>query len=287
LAGISKIFKDKPKDEDAALPEKEIRKAEKKQAKQDKKDRKKASAAPATVSHATVEQDKPINDDDRALAGLSPAAKLARQHTLRSKAEQQKAQAEKARTGEPTWDNNTQTRNTAPVLPSIESLTSGLSTLTTSTPENGPEVVRVQPRSTRVVHAVNVADHEYDSEDDSSDGETVEDATISMARTRFSQETERSLGGDDEFRAEWGNSWIDKTAVPKKGILKRESLVSILSSHKREEAIDKWIKMANWQNIIPTPKVRTEYDPPPTPVDILLLAPWLRSHLQTQLRSTV
>jgi hypothetical protein len=220
LAGISKIFKDKPKDEDAALPEKEIKKAEKKQAKQDKKDRKKASAAPATVSHATVEQDKPINDDDRALAGLSPAAKLARQHTLRSKAEQQKAQAEKARTGEPTWDNNTQTRNTAPVLPSIESLTSGLSTLSTTT--DGPEVVRVQPRSTRVVHAVNVADHEYDSEDDSSDGETVEDATISMARTRFSQETERSLGGDDEFRAEWGNSWIDRNAVPKKGILKRE-----------------------------------------------------------------
>lgn len=223
MAGISKIFKDKPKDEDAALPEKDIKKAEKKQAKQDKKDRKKASAAPATVSHATVEQDKPINDDDRALAGLSPAAKLARQHTLRSKAEQQKAQAqaeaEKARTGEPTWDNNTQTRNTAPVLPSIESLTSGLSTLST---DGGPEVVRVQPRTTRVVHAVNVADHEYDSEDDSSDGETVEDATISLARTRFSQETERSLGGDDEFRAQWGNSWIDRNAVPKKGILKRE-----------------------------------------------------------------
>jgi hypothetical protein len=227
LAGISKIFKDKPKDEDAPIPEKDVKKAEKKQAKQDKKDRKKASAAPATISHTTVEQDKPINDDDRALAGLSPAAKLARQHTLRSKAEQ-KAQSQgqgEARTGEPTWDNNTQTRNTAPVLPSIESLTSGLSTLTTSTStsEGAPEVVRVQPRSTRVVHAVNVADHEYDSEDDSSDGETVEDATISLARTRFSQETERSMGGDDEFRAEWGNSWIDRNAVPKKGILKRES----------------------------------------------------------------
>jgi hypothetical protein len=30
------------------------------------------------------------------------------------------------------------------------------------------------------------------------------------------------MGGDDEFRAEWGNSWIDRNAVPKKGILKRE-----------------------------------------------------------------
>jgi hypothetical protein len=184
-------------------------------------------SAPATVSHTTIEQDKPITgtDDDRALAGLSPAAKLARQHTLRSKAEQAKLDNAKKATGEPTWDNNTQTRNTAPVLPSIESLTSGLSSLSTTTPEgsNGTETVRVQPRSTRVVHAVNVADHEYDSEDDSSDGETIEDATISMARTRYSQDTERSMGGDDEFRAEWGNSWIDKNAVPKKGILKRRS----------------------------------------------------------------
>jgi hypothetical protein len=151
------------------------------------------------------------------LAGLSPAAKLARQHTLRSKAEQARRG-----TGEPTWDNNTQTRNGAPVLPSIESLTSGLSTLSTGT---GPEVVRVQPRSTQtVVHAVNVADHEYDSEDDSSDGETIEDATIGIAKARFSQDTERSNGEtDDDFKARWGSIWIDRNAVPKKGILKRMS----------------------------------------------------------------
>jgi len=163
---------------------------------------------------------------------------------LRSKADQQKAEQAKSRgTGEPTWDNNTQTRNTAPVLPSIESLTSGLSTLSTSSPNGnapgGAGVHRVQPRSTRVVHAVNVADHEYDSEDDSSDGETIEDATISMARTRYSQDTERSLGGDDEFRAEWHNTWIDRNAVPKKGILKRMSPFLTLSSFPYEEEGDR------------------------------------------------
>jgi hypothetical protein len=233
LAGISKIFKDKPKDEDAALPGKEVKvdkKELKKQAKQDKKDRKKAAAAPATVSHTTAEQDRPshtIDDDDRALAGLSPAAKLARQHTLRSKAEQAKRDSVRG-TGEPTWDNNTQTRNGAPVLPSIESLTNGLSSLSTSESASGPEVLRVQPRSTQtVVHAVNVADHEYDSDDDvSSDGETIEDATISMAQTRLSQDTQRSNGETDEdFKARWGNSWIDRNAVPKKGILKRMSFL--------------------------------------------------------------
>jgi hypothetical protein len=76
-----------------------------------------------------------------------------------------------------------------------------------------------------VVHAVNVADHEYDSDDDvSSDGETMEDATITMARTRLSQETQGStIETDEDFKARWGNTWIDRNAVPKKGILKRES----------------------------------------------------------------
>ena len=250
-------------------------KAEKKQAKQDKKDRKKASAAPATVSHTTAEPDRPAhdNDEDRALAGLSPAAKLARQHTLRSKAEQAKRDRNTPPTGEPTWDNNTQTRNGAPVLPSIESLTSGLSTLSTG---NGPEVVRVQPRSRQtVVHAVNVADHEYDSEDDSSDGETIEDATIGVAKARFSQDTQRSNGEtDDDFKARWGSTWIDRNAVPKKGILKRGF---------------SWVFMrylADGQNTIPIPKVNNVNDQLRMLEHISLLAHYPISHLQTQLIST-
>jgi hypothetical protein len=183
----------------------------------------------------TAEQDRLSNEDeDRALAGLSPAAKLARQHTLRSKAEQ--ANKDRSRkeqqTGEPTWDNNTQTRNGPPVLPSIESLTSGISSFaddqSPTTGVSGPEVLRVQPRSRQtVVHAVNVADHEYDSEEDSSDGETIEDVTIGIARTRLSQDTQRAIDADEEFKALWGSVWIDRNAAPKKGILKRESRAPI------------------------------------------------------------
>ena len=196
--GISKIFKDKPKDEDASLPEREANKKDKK----DKKTKKgKAEAAPATVSRATAESEHLTAEDDRALAGLSPAAKLARQHTLRSRAEAAKSEEKNAGTGEPTWDQNTKTRQSQ-VLPSIGSVT---------------EVLHVRPRQgPTVVHAVAVSEHEYDSEDDSSDGETVDDVTIGMGRVSLAEDA------DADFQATWGNAYIDRHAVPKKGILKSE-----------------------------------------------------------------
>ncbi|WVF72595.1 hypothetical protein IAT40_007413 [Kwoniella sp. CBS 6097] len=209
LMGISRIFKDKPKDEDAALPEKEGKK------KKDKKKKGKGDAAPATTSHALAESDRFNEEEDRALAGLSPAAKLARQHTLRSRAEMVKKETE--RSGEPTWDNNTATRQTQQSnLPSIASVTGSVPNGST-----GPEVVRVHPsQAPTVVHAVAVTDQEYDSEDDSTDGETVEDVTMTLGRTRLSEEA------DAEFQATWGNAWIDRNAVPKRGILKAMSSYS-------------------------------------------------------------
>ena len=225
--GISKIFKDRPKDEDAALPERDAK--DKKDKKKSKKSKGKGEAAPISVTHATAEYDRDVTPDiteeeDRALAGLSPAAKLARQHTLRSKAaaaekEAQKRLSQGSTSGEPTWDNNTTTRQ-AGQLPSISSITEG---------EEGPfdqvqghgtgKIVRIASRNApTVVHAVAVAEHEYDSEEDSSDGETVEDVTLQIGRTRLSD----GSNADREFREAWGNAWIDKNAVPKKGILKSE-----------------------------------------------------------------
>ncbi|KAK6910665.1 hypothetical protein I203_104697 [Kwoniella mangroviensis CBS 8507] len=217
LMGISRIFKDKPKDgEDAALPEKEGKK------KKDKKKKGKGEAAPATISHAVAESDRLTEEEDRALAGLSPAAKLARQHTLRSKAEAVKKDATAhPATGEPTWDQNTATRQAQNGnLPSLGSMGASMSNPNGST---GPEVVRVNhAQAPTVVHAVAVTDQEYDSEDDSSEGETVEDVTMTLAKTRLSAEA------DAEFQATWGNAWIDRNAVPKKGILKSISSYSNL-----------------------------------------------------------
>ncbi|KAL7423527.1 hypothetical protein Q5752_001107 [Cryptotrichosporon argae] len=203
LMGISKIFKDKPKDEDAALPEREGKK------KKDKKGRK-GEAAPASVSHATVESLTLDDDEDRALAGLSPAAKLARQHTLRSRAEQARRDSEQA-------------ANAPRGMPSFASVVAGTHGIAVppgselARPSTRTEVVRVQGRPGTVVHAVAVSEHEYDSADDTSDGETLDGVTRDMANANMG---EREYGDDESFREQWGNAWIDRDAVPKKGILK-------------------------------------------------------------------
>ena len=179
LAGISRIFKDKPKDEDAALPQKDAK----------KKNKKGKGDASIAVSATTVEAE----DEDRVLAGLTPAAQLARQHTLRSKAEAERRERESS-------VDSQQSSADAPLSIPL-----------------GPEVVRVTPRhSQKIVHAVAISEAEYDSED-SSDGETIEDVTTTFARSRLSDTSERM---DAEFRGQWGQAYIDRTLMPKKGILK-------------------------------------------------------------------
>ncbi|KAG6840521.1 hypothetical protein C0991_006194 [Blastosporella zonata] len=120
LAGITSLFKDKDK---------------KKKDKDGKKGTAKAEASEASVSHVTAELDRSSDWTVRAdMNGLSPAAKLARQHTLKSNAEaaakakaaQEAAAASSASAnssgsstqtngvngpaGVPTWDKNTATR---------------------------------------------------------------------------------------------------------------------------------------------------------------------------------
>lgn len=216
LAGISKIFKDRNRDEDDVLPEVEGKKKDKKLKKG------KGEASTAAVSHATVESERPsLGEDDRAMAGLSPAAKLARQHTLRSKAEQEKKEQG---AGIETPDATPiDALRTAQQLPSLGSISSGLADSL-----GPPEILHVQPRNNpSIVRAVAVTpDQEYDSDVDSSEGETIEDVTLRMDRTRLSDvPTVSSMGvseaADAEFRDTWGQSDIDRNALPKKGILKK------------------------------------------------------------------
>ena len=126
LAGITSLFKDKDKDGD------------KKAKKKDKKGpfSSKGEASEASVSHVTAELDRMGGGSDWSadsdMNGLSPAAKLARHHTLKSNAEaaaKAKATQEAAAAaavamaeasskvngvngsaGVPTWDKNTATR---------------------------------------------------------------------------------------------------------------------------------------------------------------------------------
>lgn len=136
LAGIASLFKDKDKDGESK---------DKKGKKKDKKHSAKAEASEASVSHVTAELDRmggdwTVNSAD--LQGLTPAAKLARQHTLKSNAEaavkaKEAAAAAAARdtevatassssslngnavAGVATWDRNTATRQGSPIRPSL------------------------------------------------------------------------------------------------------------------------------------------------------------------------
>jgi hypothetical protein len=245
LMGISKIFKDKPKDEDAALPEKQGILGFK------KKSGKKSEASPAAVSHAYAELDRDLNrlseEDDRILSGLSPAAALARQHTVKSRAEQAKRDAEKkaalerettrqrqldaaemgGHTGVSTWDSNTTTRANQPTYAAAAADAA-------SVPMGPTNVVTVTPRSPNVVHhafAVNQPD--YDS-DDSSEGDTIENIASDLRHASLSDPADR------DFEALWGKASIDPNARPKKGILKicqsNEDLEKLASQQQQQKA---------------------------------------------------
>ncbi|CAL1696980.1 unnamed protein product [Somion occarium] len=123
LAGITSLFKDK-KDKDKDK-DKEVEDADASGKKGKKKKGEKSSASEASVSHATAEFDRGDWTVDMP-SGLSPAAMLARQHTLKSNAEaaarakaEQEAKAAAAAaaqhnaSGDPvpaTWEKNTTNR---------------------------------------------------------------------------------------------------------------------------------------------------------------------------------
>lgn len=116
LAGITSLFKDKKDKEDDEG------------GKKSKKKDSKGSASEPTVSHATAELD--VGEWSADLSGLSPAARLARQHTLKTNAEaaarakaETEAKALAAQTqahgpGDPnvptTWEKNTTNRHGEP-----------------------------------------------------------------------------------------------------------------------------------------------------------------------------
>ncbi|KIK66047.1 hypothetical protein GYMLUDRAFT_239698 [Collybiopsis luxurians FD-317 M1] len=235
LAGITSLFKDK---------EKKNKEKEEGGDSSDKKGKKKKSAkaevSEASVSHVTAELDRSSSNDwgGPEMSGLSPAAKLARQHTLKSNAEaaaKAKAQQEAAAAataavatngvktngngaGVPTWEKNTHTRQGS------------------VSPVKGGGAVRINEDGTRVLvedddddrsdderyngpQSHGAGDYNPDGWDDDEDwdGEDDEDVTIRMGIERVSM--------DDEYAEPepWATDIrrsVERTRVPTKGILK-------------------------------------------------------------------
>lgn len=226
LAGITSLFKDKKEKEDAEDNDKKGKK---------KKDGK-SNASEPSVSHATAEIDPADWSSD--MNGLSPAARLARQHTLKSNAEEaarakaaQEARAVAAAQaaqgpGDPTlpvaWEKNTTTRQ--------------------ADAHSGKTVTRVNDHGTRVVVEEDESDSEdghwgqqpYNQstegweEDDDDWGEAQdEDATIR-------QGLEDARLDDDEDMEPWAlgvRRSAERTRRPAKGILKSEYCYGHQSAH--------------------------------------------------------
>ena len=214
LAGITSIFKDKNKDAD-------------KSKKKDKKSAK-AGAVQAEVSHVHAELDRGISTDAK---GLSPAAELARQHTLKTKAEaaakakvQQEVAAAVAATGltataitsgvagVPTWDKNTTTTRAGPTSPVKRS--GGL-----KASEDGTRVVVEDEDEESDDGHYDPSATNVDGWDDDEDWDVPgdEDATIrmDMGKARISEETEEAEPWATDIRRS-----IERTKRPMKGILK-------------------------------------------------------------------
>jgi hypothetical protein len=237
LAGITSLFKDKKdkekNDDDADSGKKGKKKAGKSG---------KGEASEASVSHVTAELDRASSGDWTAgaeLSGLSPAAKLARQHTLKSNAEaaarakaaqEASASATVRANGTPaTWEKNTTTRQGSPI-------------------KGGGGVARVNEDGTRVF----VEDDDSPSEDGSDDGhygagnaihdqgwgedeewggegEGEEDLTIRAGLERASIDRE-GYGEEDEVWAVGARRSVEKARKPAKGILKCESRILLSGS---------------------------------------------------------
>jgi hypothetical protein len=137
----------------------------------------KSQPVPTVSSNANVH----AVDQDRTLNGLSPAAQLARQHTLRSKTEGKDRSA--------------------------------------------------QPEQ-RSPGADRRSDDPYDS-DDASDNEN-DDVTARMNDLQVGDDTRTShdLSREwDENGSHWGQGYVDRHAIPARGILKSESRLGVSDRH--------------------------------------------------------
>lgn len=232
LAGITSLFKDKDKDKD-----KDEGKDKKKKKEKDKKGSAKGEASVASVSHATVELDRSSSGDwsvGADMNGLSPAAKLARQHTLKSNAEaaaRAKAQQESAAPAEkvngvngagvPTWEKNTATRqgSVSPVKAGggMRVNEDGTRVLVEDDDDESDEGHYTPQPSGQSFHADGWDDDEDWDVDGHGDGD--EDVTIRVGMERTSL--------DDGYGSEEHEPWavdvrrsLEKTRKPAKGILK-------------------------------------------------------------------
>ena len=257
LAGITSLLKDKKDKED-----------EEGGKKSKKKKGEKGTVADPSVSHVTAELDRSDWSSNPEMAGLSPAARLARQHTLKTNAEaaaKAKAEAE-ARTAAPaqaqgaaalptTWEKNTTNRQgDSPAKVGSSSRVN----------ENGMRVVVEHDDSDSDEghsdgghdnHAHNYSIEGWEDDEDWGEAHEEEDVTIRQALDNADLE-------DDEEMEPWAinvRRSIERSRKPAKGILKSTCFVlSVIVS-------DCCVTPQNRQTGLSTSKTPTSRPTPPSP----------------------
>lgn len=231
LAGITSLFKDKDKDKNKDDDD-EVTDPK------GKKSKGKSRKAEASVSHATVEVDRSSDWSGPGMEGLSPAAKLARQHTLKSNAEaaarakaQQEAQAAAAAAaaaagtasgtnGEvlpTTWERNTATKHGVNLGTVRED---GMRVVVEEDSDEEEGEMRRQSDDLGSGSDEDSTWHGHGQEED-------EDVTVRMGGAGVAQDDEGSNLGhadeDDELDEPWAMNCrrsIERTRQPMRGILK-------------------------------------------------------------------
>ena len=242
LAGITSLFKDKKekekeRDGDAA-PEAGSSSGKKPKKKKDAK----GSVAEPAVSHAVAELDRGSGSggdwSDASMSGLSPAAKLARQHTLKSNAEAaakakaaaeaqaQASQAQQAKSGSgangsvpvpSTWEGNTTTAKGDSPGPGRRIAEDGTRVVVEEDSDSGSEDGHGPGFSAPQGQS-------YISEgwDDDEPWPEEEDDTIRIPV---------GSQGDDEEVLEWAKTMrrsLDRSRAPAKGILKGAYMIGFV-----------------------------------------------------------
>ncbi|KAI0307405.1 hypothetical protein B0F90DRAFT_1673309 [Multifurca ochricompacta] len=218
LAGITSLFKDKKDRDDAD-------EANGKKGKRKKGE--KSEIAEASVSHVTAELDRTSSEWSAELNGLSPAAKLARQHTLKSNAEaaaKAKAQEEAAVAAAATVTATATPAQAADPVPATWEKN-------TTTTRGGLGTTRVNEDGMRVVvedddsNSEGESEHPHDysahiegwEDEDWSHLDDEEDVTIRQGLERT------TLGDDEHVHEPWAiglRRSVERVRQPSKGILK-------------------------------------------------------------------
>ncbi|KAG9018121.1 hypothetical protein FRB90_012209 [Tulasnella sp. 427] len=220
LMGISSVFKGK-KDKDRAESDGEAPPEGGDKKKGKFKNPLKSRKAEASVSHATAEVEAVGDTGNDELAGLSPAAKLVRQHTLRTKADEARAQADQDRRSEETthsqtpstWEKNTATRGGNLTRKSVNEV-GGWNGDDDDYSEDGStfDGHRHQPPAQDWRDPADFEDS--DEEQEYGDGYEEEDETV-----RFEAQYGDNHPADEPWAVGLRRS-VERTRVPTKGILK-------------------------------------------------------------------